>query len=137
MAEIEDTDFRSHRSPSPEGKGLARYAWDTYAAAVNKRVGPTLDPIVRPAAQAVGRDWAGDLLGFWVLWHLYGGFEGLERFGYHRATIYRKIKRFRQVFGSHPDEWTMDGVTIDPEAYWAAADEKNKATGESGDWSER
>jgi len=31
----------------------------------------------------------------------------------------------------------MDGVTIDPEAYWAAADEKNKATGESGDWSER
>ena len=34
-----------------------------------------------------------DLFGFWLLWHLEGGFEGLERLGMNRATIYRKINR--------------------------------------------
>ena len=68
----------------------------------------------------------GDLLGFWILWHLYGGFEGLQEFGYHRATIYRKIKRIRpQVFGVHPDEFTMTGVTIDPKAYWADVEQRS------------
>ena len=109
---------------TPEGKGIARRAWDKYAAAVNKTVGKPLVPILRPAAAPVAREWVADLVGFWVLWHLYGGFEGLERYGFHRATIYRKIKRFRIAFGAHPDEFEMDGVTIDPEAYWKSAQKK-------------
>jgi hypothetical protein len=44
-----------------------------------------------------------DLIGFWALWHLEGGFEGVECFGYSQATIYRKVKRFRRVFGAHPE----------------------------------
>lgn len=43
------------------------------------------------------------LIGFWVAWHNAGGFHGLELFGWDRATIYRKPKRFRTVFGAHPD----------------------------------
>jgi hypothetical protein len=132
---MDEPDFRADRSPTPEGKGIAKRAWETYAAAINKTVGPTLDPIVRPAAMSFARAWVGDLLGFWMLWHLYGGFEGLERYGYHRATIYRKIKRFRQVFGVHPDEWTIEGIDIDAEAYWAhvakLAEEKARADGEA------
>lgn len=118
---MKEPDYRSDRSASPEGAGRARRAWDAYAAAVNKTVGPTLMPIVRPALEPIARNYMADMIGFWVLWHLYGGFEGLERYGYHRATIYRKIKRFRHFTGVHPDEWTVEGITIDPEAYWAAA----------------
>src|SRR5438046_2774709 len=80
-------DFRSDRMDSPEGKGRARRAWDAYAAAVNKTVGPVLVPIISRAAEPVAREWVEDLVGFWILWHLYGGFEGLERYGFHRATI--------------------------------------------------
>lgn len=126
-------DFRSQRSESPEGQGRARRAWDRYAAVSDKVIGPVLhpvlDPLIEPAVKKVARDWVGDLVGFWVLWHLYGGFEGLEDFGYSRATIYRKIKRFRRLFGKHPDEWTMEGIVVDPEAYWAA--ERKRQQGES------
>jgi hypothetical protein len=113
-------DFRSARSESPEGKGIAKRAWDVYAAGVGKVVGPAIEP----AAEPLAREWVVDQIGFWMVWHLYGGFEGLERFGFHRATIYRKIKRFRTVFGQHPDEFTMPGVTLDPEAYWVAEGKK-------------
>ncbi len=33
--------------------------------------------------------------------------------GFHRATIYRKIKWFRIAFGAHPDEFDMPGVKLD------------------------
>ena len=94
-------DYRSDRMPSPEGKGRARKAGEAYAKAVNKAAEPVLLPILKPGAEAVARTWAEDAIGFWVLWHLYGGFEGLERLGFHRATIFRKIKRFRDGFGVH------------------------------------
>ena len=64
--------------------------------------------------------WSADLIGFWMSWHLYGGFEGLEKAGWHRATIYRKLKRFRLVFGVHPDEYVVEGVTLDRAAFWDA-----------------
>jgi len=116
-------DYRSERL-SPEGQGRARRAWDAYAKAVNKATGPVLLPLVKPGVNRVAREWLLDLMGFWMLWHLYGGFEGLERFGFHRATIYRKISRFRQTFGAHPDEFEFPGVKIDAKAYWTAAKAK-------------
>lgn len=115
-------DFRSDRSESSEGKGNARRLWDAYSKAVNKKFGPALHPIVRPAAGVIARTMVADLIGFWALWHLEGGFEGLERYGYSRATIYRKVGRFRRAFGKHPDEFTMPGITLDPAAYWAEAE---------------
>lgn len=121
-------DYRSERSESNEGKGIARKAWDSYAATMTKHVSPiispVLDPVIEPAAKAMARDWIGDLMGFWMLWHLYGGFEGLERLGFHRATIFRKVKRFRSVFGAHPDEFEFPGITLDPAVYWAAPGKK-------------
>ncbi len=101
--------------PSPEGKGIARKAWDAYAAAVNKAAAPVVKPLARQIAATQGAD----LLGFWLVWHLEGGFEGLRRGGMSRATIYRRINRFRAVTGVHPDEFELPGVKLDLAAYQA------------------
>ena len=36
-----------------------------------------------------------------------------------RATIYRRINRFRAVTGVHPDEFELPGVKLDLAAYQA------------------
>lgn len=103
---------------SPEGKGVARRAWDAWAAGVNKAAMPAMEPI----AGAVARNWTMEMVGFYVSWHLYGGFEGLqEAFGMHPSTIWRKVAKFRKTFGAHPDEFRFEGVTIDTESFWNAA----------------
>src|SRR5437016_8664039 len=105
-------DFRSDPMESREGKGLARRAWGAYTRAVT--------PLLEPVARRLSAITVTDLVGFWLAWHLQGGFEGLERLGMNRATIYRKISRFRRTFGQHPDEFRMPGVTIDVAEYRAA-----------------
>ena len=107
------SDFRSDRMPSPEGKGIARRARERYAAAVNRAVGPAIEPLVeRVAAPMVV-----DLVGFWLVWHLEGGYEGLRRIGMSRASIYRRIKLFRTAYGVHPDEFELAGVRLDLAEY--------------------
>ena len=119
-------DFRANPSASPEGAGRARRAWDAYS----KRVNAVALPVLEPAIARVSRDVTIDLLGFWMMWHLHGGFEGLVEFGMHPSTVWRKVKRFRMAFGEHPDVFRFPGVTIDPEAYWEAARQAGNATGE-------
>jgi len=113
------SDFRSDRMESPEGRGIARRAWEGYTGAVGKVTTPALKPLVRLyAAGSIV-----DLIGFWAMWHLEGGFEGLQRMGMSRASIYRRVKLFRIAFGAHPDEFEMPGVKLDLEDYragWAA-----------------
>lgn len=117
-------DYRSDRMESPEGKGVARKrwqdAWDEYVRVTNKYAGPVLkpalDPIVRPAALNM----TADLFGFWLIWHLEGGFEGLRRVGFSRSAIYRRVKRFRVMTGQHPDEFDLAGVSFDLAAYQSA-----------------
>ena len=107
-------DLRKQRSESSEGKGRAQRAWEAYAAEANKhRPGWIEDAIKR----LTGR-WTSELMGFWMMWHLHGGFEGLERIGWHRATIFRKLKKFRTIFKVHPDEYKVVGVTLDRQAFW-------------------
>ena len=111
-------DFRSDRMESPEGRGLARRSWEAYVGAVTKVTRPALGPLVRKyAAGSIV-----DLYGFWVVWHLEGGFEGLLAMGMSRASIYRRIKLFRIAFGAHPDEFVLPGITLDLAAHregWA------------------
>ena len=106
-------DFRSARMESPEGKGRARRAWDAYANAVNKATSPVVEPFARKAAVPVMMD----LAGFWLLWHAEGGFEGLQRIGMSRSSIYRRVSLFRKIFGVHPDEYEMPGVKLDIAKY--------------------
>ena len=98
---------------SPEGKGIARRAWDSYVKAI--------DPVVRPFAGFLAEKMtppvALDLAGFWLLWHVEGGFEGLQRLGMSRSAIYRRISLFRRIFGVHPDEYQMPGVELNITKY--------------------
>ncbi|MGB6057194.1 MAG: hypothetical protein WBF71_02945 [Microthrixaceae bacterium] len=121
-------DFRSDPMDSPEGKGRARRAWDAYVKTANKVAGPVMVPLVAPMA----RKQVIELVGFWVAWHLYGGFEGLvEQVGMHPSTVWRKVKKFRVAFKEHPDVFEMPGVTIDAKAYWAAIEAKTAEAAEA------
>ena len=51
-------------------------------------------------------------LEFWLQWHLHGGFDGLVAIGMSEATIYRKIKAFREAYLVHPDEVKIPGVHV-------------------------
>ena len=102
---------------SADGKGVARRAWDAYVKKSNQLLGPALHPLIRPAAEKIAGSVVVDLVGFWLTWHLEGGFEGLRRAGMSRSAIYRRIKMFRSIYGMHPDEYVLPGVTIDLKAY--------------------
>jgi len=112
-------DFRSDRMPSQEGKGIARRAWDAYAAQVERIAGPAIQPLARKVAVPVMLD----LLGFWLAWHLEGGFEGLQEMGMSRASIYRRVSLFRRTLGLHPDEYMPAGIKLDIAAYQASKPE--------------
>jgi hypothetical protein len=96
---------------SPDGKGIARRTWDAYVGVVERAPG------TRTISRKLAIPLATDMVGFWVLWHLEGGFEGMRRIGMSRATIYRRIKMFRLALGAHPDEFVMPGITLDVAAY--------------------
>lgn len=117
-------DFRAERMPSPEGEGNARssleQAWDAYHAA-NKAVNKPLLTAL-PGLKSLTRGWATstmfDLFGFWVMWHLLGGFEGMQTaLGMSRSSLYRRISQFRAAFGEHPDVYEFPGVSVDVEAF--------------------
>ncbi|WP_137843106.1 hypothetical protein [Microbacterium sp. 2FI] len=117
-------DFRSERSASPEGEGRAKdaleRAWGAYYSA-NKAVNKPLYaafPWLRRLVRGQVASAATDLFGFWLLWRLLGGFDGLQQsLGMSRSTIYRRISAFRSVFGEHPDVYEFPGVTVDLEAF--------------------
>lgn len=109
----DEVDFRADRMESPDGYGYARRTWEMYKAASNRLLGPALSPLVK--AYAGGQ--VTDLVGFWLVWHLEGGFEGMQRIGMSRSAIYRRVRSFRKVFGVHPDEAVFPGVELDIEAF--------------------
>jgi len=126
----EDPDFRSAKSETVEGSGNADARWNAYhlnldedvlaeAFPSSRRSIDAYDELVRDdiAANAVEES---ELIGFWVAWHLAGGFSALESGGWHRATIFRKVRRFRTRYGVHPDEYSFPWITLDLEQAWAA-----------------
>jgi hypothetical protein len=124
-------DYRSDPSESPEGRGIAygRSAafWKSLPESVRAEAShettltvssiedyPTFmhDQVTSTVVEDA------ELIGFWVAWHKAGGFAGLEAAGWHRATIYRKIRRFRARFGAHPDEHRFEWIKLDLKKAW-------------------
>ena len=117
-------DYRSDAMDSPEGQGIAKRAWNAYVKAVDRRTPPFLKSRIASALEPWGTQVVEDMIGFWVMWHLYGGFEGLQEFGMHKSTIWRKVARFRKMTGQHPDVFRMPGIEIHPDQYWASDNTK-------------
>jgi hypothetical protein len=109
-------DLRKQRMESAEGRGRAVKMWTGYSEALG---------FIRPAAwdrafSRVGERLTMENMGFWLWWHFFGGFEGMRRAGWSRATIYRHLKKFRVAMKCHPDEYELPGVDIEPAAFWNA-----------------
>ncbi len=115
-------DFRSEKSESREGKSVARRAWDGYARGVNAALLPLMEPALRRFSMAK----VVDLVGFWVVWHLHGGFEGLLDLGMSERTIYRRIAWFRMAYGAHPDEYRFPGLNLRPDEYFGTRPERGR-----------
>lgn len=125
-------DFRTERMPSPEGEGRAKSAlesaFETYFKAnkaVNKRMFAAF-PELKSVLRGYASSRAIDLFGFWLLWQIMGGFEGMQNgLGMSRTAMFRRIAMFREVFGEHPDVYQFPGVTIDPGEFLRGMAERN------------
>jgi hypothetical protein len=113
--EVEPRDFRSARMDSPEGRGIARARWEESPEGQSQETPG--DPSLGRFARWVAAPTALDLAGFWVMWPLRGGFEGLRLMGLSRSSIYRRVSLFRRATGMHPDEYVFPGITLDLTAY--------------------
>jgi hypothetical protein len=108
-----------------EGSGRAKRSFEAVAGDQEKYPEFTPGSVIGSIAGRMAANRIEELLGFWLLWHTSGGFEGLEkRFGMKRTSIYRRIGLFREVFGKHPDDFVLDGITIDLDRYWNGAASK-------------
>ena len=126
-----DQDFRSDKSESPEGHGKSRGRWDAFYDRIpEETLGEAFTSSSnRTSLQALPEDIRDDvsdsvledseLIGFWIAWNLAGGFANLVAAGWHRATIFRKVRRFRAAFGVHPDDFTFDWIKLDLEKAWS------------------
>jgi hypothetical protein len=71
-----------------------------------------LAPIVQPVAQRVAGNSVQRLLGFFMLWHAYGGFQGLlDARVISQTGVYVTRKEFREVFGVDVDEFLPEVQT--------------------------
>ena len=118
-------DYRSEKMDSAEGRGIAAdrfYAWTgTLPPDVVEAFGynhiHSVPSEIADWANATVKEFS-ELVGFWIAWHSCGGFERLEQAGWNRATIFRKVRRFRSVFEAHPDEYEFPWITLDLEKRW-------------------
>jgi hypothetical protein len=117
---VESVDFRTQKMPSKDGLGKARRRWNLALAELAEDAALR---VVEPTARRAALETVMSRGGFWLLWQLEGGFDGLRRLGLSEASIYRKIKSFRESFGAHPDEYKFPGVMIDVEEYVRAVSE--------------
>lgn len=106
--------------PTPEGEGRAKEAgeaaWSAYYRAnkVANQAIYAVFPALRTALKGYTAAKAFDLFGFWLAWHLFGGFDGVQKvLGLSRSGVFRRVALFREIFGEHPDVYEFPGVTVD------------------------
>lgn len=60
---------------------------------------PAVDTLLGPAIRSYSAGHIADLLGFWMLWQLNGGYQGFLDLGMSRSAIYRKRSTAGECFG--------------------------------------
>lgn len=75
----------------------AQGLWDTYMGVVQGVAGPAVGQI---AASTVTR-----LVGFWLMWHLMGGYEGMRALGWGKTATWKNRIQFREVFGVEVEDF--------------------------------
>ncbi|HVC15305.1 MAG TPA: hypothetical protein VND62_10655 [Acidimicrobiales bacterium] len=130
-------DYRQEKSESAEGSGRAASRWTAFHSRLDEDVlaeafpgrgyeaEELTDTVREDIAHAALEE--SELIGFWVAWHLAGGFANLERGGWHRATVFRKVRAFRSAFGAHPDDYRFPWITLDLEQAWQGQVERQIA----------
>jgi len=119
---------------SPEGEGRARdaseEAWTGYYR-TNKKINQAIFsvfPGLRTALKGHTSAKIFDLFGFWLTWHLFGGFEGIQKgLGLSRSGVFRRVALFREIFGEHPDVYQFPGVTVDAAEFLKGMAERKPA----------
>jgi hypothetical protein len=127
---VERPDYRKTPSATPEGSGRVRDRRRKFVDALPLHVIEDAFPLdprrsqagdlpddARDELAAVVRH-ESELLGFWLAWHRAGGFAALERAGWHRATIFRKVRAFRDHFDTHPDDYRPDWIRLNLTKVW-------------------
>lgn len=117
--------------PTPEGEGRAKAALETaYEShykrntAFNKRLFGAF-PELREALRGHAGSRILDLLGFWLMWQISGGFDGTQKaLGISKSQMYRRVALFREAFGEHPDVCEFPGITVDPAEFLAGMAER-------------
>lgn len=127
-------DYRSDKMDTIEGAGRARGRWFTWLSELDDGEAeflmrlPHITIFTSFDAERANK-WEGtppvdvkersELIGFWLMWHAAGGFKRLEQWGWHRSTIHRKIRRFRDAYGGiHPDEYRFNWIDVDLDRLW-------------------
>lgn len=121
-------DYRSDKMSSLEGAGTARARFHAHLERLPDGYLELVDEGLDVYEQLPDEGRTGEvanvielseLVSFWMAWHLAGGFAGLERSGWNRSTIFRKLRRFRAAVGEHPDDYRFEWLDVDWERAWA------------------
>lgn len=65
--------------------------WDLYIEKIGTVIGP--------AAKSMAISRVQDMVGFWFMWHMFGGDKGLRALGYAHVSLWRQHKMFEAVIG--------------------------------------
>jgi hypothetical protein len=79
----------------------------TFFARLGKAVG--LEPLAKEVAGATVQR----MVGFWVMWHLAGGFEGLLATGWLSQTaVYRSRGEFHRIMGMEVEAFWPEAIAF-------------------------
>lgn len=63
-------------------------------------------PGVRLVSEGIARQTIQRLLGFWLMWHMFGGLQaGIDAGAFGRSGAYRQREEFELIFGTPIDEF--------------------------------
>jgi len=83
---------------SKKKKAAEANLWDRYMR--------TIETVIGPSAKSIAALRVQDMVGFWFMWHMFDGDNGLKLLGYNRTSLWRQHRLFEAVIGTPvADAW--------------------------------